>query len=675
MNTERVDRAVSRGLDFLLACQEDDGSFVSYSSATRYPFRPATTYMTAFGPMLMLNALAVVESADAQTIRKRLATWLLSQKSPDWSYNYWDRATLAGARLSYPDDLDSTCCALIALHHYDSTLVDGDALGHVVKLLLATETQVGGPYKTWLVDENADPNWHDVDLAVNCNVAGFLRLVADPLPSLNALMEQAVATDTYRSPYYPTAYPVIYYMARAYPGPLRPKLARSLVRRQRESWWGSPLSTALAVSSLVQLGELGPCLSAVKRLLATQQADGSWSAEAFWIDPIIQGKKRYGGSAALTTALVLESLMRHQQALLTNTPSRARPVNNTEATRLRKRIITAIQTELEGLNPALKKPAIHALEHTFGHNESNEIILLPHLFNASLHRPQLASSDAELHLGAANLYGWLAYTIYDDFLDDEGRPLLLSVANIAHRYSLKHFELALPKDTAYRNLVLATFDRIDGANAWELAYCRMLVSSTNITIGRLPHFSNTLGLADRSLGHTLPPLGVLAAAGIDLSGRAAISVQDALRHYLAARQLNDDLHDWEQDLRAGVITYVVAQILQAMKLPAGRYRFSHLLPKMRHQFWHHTLPDVCQTILGHTAQARQAARSSELLLDANIVQQLADKIETIVQHTSAEQTKAETFLAAYSTKTIPTARTQSSPKSRSAPRQSNRRPT
>ncbi len=650
--------AARRGVEFLRKSQLASGSFESLFSPARQPFQSAQRHLTTFLPAIMLYALAHVNTPAAMDVRQKLAQWLEKQKSPHGSFNYWPSDEPQRKTTPYPDDLDDTFCALLALNKHNPSLVDQASLAAAVKLLLATESQVGGPYRTWLVPKDAPEAWHDVDLAVNANVAAFLRTVAEPLPNLTSLLEQAITTQTFASPYYPPL-SIIYYIARAYDGPHTPDLAAHLLRKK--TWQNHPLDLALAISSLIRLGRSNACAAAVDKLLSYQRQNGSWDAGTFYIDRAIQDAP-FVGSDALTTALALEAITLYQASQQNPAPKTKVPRTATDD--LHAHIAKSIQQDMAALGPTLGRQSVAVLNRVLTGDNGREITLLPSFFNQSLLKPLDESATFLARLGAANAFGWIAYTIYDDFLDNEGKPELLSVANAALRQSVGRFGQALPDNQAFQTYLRESFDAIDDANAWELAHCRMVVTSTSITLGTLPIYPNTLYLANRSIGHTLTPLAVLASQGIDPKNKQAAAVRTALRHYIVARQLNDDLHDWEQDLRAGVITYVVAKILRSLELSTGRHQFSRLLPKMRHQFWHHTLPDVCQTILNHTAKARQTAHASQLLNETNIVTTLAGKIDGIVHHTLVERSKAETFLAAYSKKapTTPKARTQSSPK-------------
>lgn len=654
-----IRRAIEGGLAFIASEQNTDGSFTSYSSPSHSPFKPALTYQTTFTPALILSAIGEHKSDTTD----RLAAWLLSQRNPYWSFNYWAAAAPQRQTLPYPDDLDDTFCALFALRRYDASLVGSEALAHIVKLLIAAESQTGGPYHTWLACADAPEVWRDVDLAVNANVAAFLRLATKPLPNLTQLMEQAIASRAFRSPYYHSAYPIVYFIARAYDGPLAPQLAQYLINKRRNGWWGSPLATALAVTSLVRLGRADACTQALELLAAAQQPDGSWPAEAFCIDPAVQSKTHYSGTPALTTALAVEALsaLRRQPRKPRSAP---RYTTDTIANAIHQQVVAHIRRDLQGLRPALRTPTQTALRHTLSGDTAREITLLAYRFNQSLRKPLSAASMLFTHLGAANLYGWTAYTIYDNFLDNEGEPQTLPAANVALRYSVEYFRQALPDDAVFLKYATRIFDTIDNANAWELAHCRTKVAGDTITIPNLPPYARTIDLANRSLGHTLAPLAVLVAAGIKPNDRHTQHISLALRHYIAARQLNDDMHDWQQDLRAGILTYVVAKLLHELDIKPGTYQFAQLIPCMQRHFWNKALPSICQAVSRHTTLARTNAAASRLLTPENLVVDLTDHIDRVVQKTLQEQANARAFLAAYAGAT-PTARTRSLPKNRS----------
>jgi hypothetical protein len=571
-----ITSVIEGGIAYLRHEQQPDGSFTGDSSKTIQPFMRVHTYRTTFLPAVVLGALHAIDAA--QDIRGPLATWLSAQRSPAGSFNYWAARAPERRTMPYPDDLDDTFCALVALQRHN--LVDGTSLGMAVKLLVATEAQVGGPYRTWLVGQRAPALWQDVDLAVNCNIACFLRTVADPLPNLTALMDHAINTRTFVSPYYPSELPVLYYMARAYTGSQKHELSTYIHSRRP----ATALDMALQLSALIELGWDGDVQPIAERLTALQRRDGSWPAAAFCLDAKRGDTKYYHGSAALTTALVLEAL----QAYHAHTAAPRAGQSNAEHTAAYGRIITQAKVALDIADPELQAAGAAMVDHMAAGDVSQEIAMMPQLFETSLVKPS-GVSDAQLEqLSVGNLFGWLAYTILDDFLDEEGKPTLLPVATAALRRAVDTFMAAAPDDN-FKQYVRRTFDTIDAANAWETAHCRFAVTPDTITIGTLPIYNDLRRIAERSYGHMLTPLTILAAQ-YPLEAPEITHIQTALHHYLVARQLQDDLYDWEHDFRAGRITAVVAELLRASRFNPGEQVFSAVMPRLQRHFWQTTLP-------------------------------------------------------------------------------------
>ena len=643
--------AIQRGLAYLDQRQQADGGFISFSSPSNRPFEPAIACRTNFVPALMLASLSAVEDNAARSIRGRLARFLLAQKSPTWSFNYW--ATSAAQRQThpYPDDLDDTFCALIGLYLHNPSIISEEVLAKVVKLLIATETAAGGPYRTWLVPPTADKIWLDTDLAVNGNIAYFLSLVSNTLPNLNALMEQAILGERLVSPYYPSPYPLVYYCSRVYQGSQTGKLI-NIVRQLQKAKAATTLDQALCLTALVRLGETRRLDASAAKLMSSQQEDGSWAAEAFCLDPARSGKTYYHGAAELTTAFAIEALRLYHDGELstaTGTASQATAPNHTE--KLRASVLSIAKRRCQSLDKDLRSGSLNQLRELATGTNGPEIITLPYYFNKSLLKPLVATDSFFETLGLANLYGWMAYTIYDDFLDEEGQPELISVANVAMRGSLRCFAETLPANQEFQRHVLETFDKIDGANAWELAHCRFDCYDGVLLVDKpLPDYGDLARLAERSLGHTLTPIAVLFANNTSAELKAQEQIVKALTHYLIARQLNDDAHDWQADLRSGRVTCVVGAILSEMDIRPGRHLLDEMLPKMQQQFWYHTLPAICRQMRQQAALSRQALQRSLVMRPANVITDLLDDIEVSINDTLSTQAEARNFLKHYKQK-------------------------
>lgn len=631
-----VEQAIADGLAYIAQAQDNDGGFTSFSSPSLAPFQPLHKYQTTFVPSLILSSLSLCPAA--VLIRQRLAEFLQSQKSDAWTYNYWQTTSPQRQTLAYPDDLDDTFCALSALAIHDPALADEGMLAAAVKILIAAESRPGGPYRTWLVAPDSDPVWLDVDLAVNSNIAYFLSIASEPLPSLVDFIDTTLLRGEVFSPYYPSSLPLLYFIARGYAGQQQTLLIKTIRAAQLKA--ATSLDQALLLSALLRLGDNAGLQKIITGLLKAQAADGSWPAAAFCIDPAREGKIFYHGSAALSTAFVVEALCLHELARHAKQPAQQHSSDLTA----RRILKLANQTDRD-LPASIRGDLRDFVKRVATGSSGAEITGLPELFNKSLISPIKDQAARLDDLALANLYGWSAYTIYDDFLDNEGVGQLLPVANVALRRCLEIFQNALDK-----KFVTKTFNTIEAANAWELRHCRYRVERHYVWLADPPAFGNLQKLAERSVGHLLAPMAILELAGYSVTSTQAEHLHKALRHYLIARQLNDDMHDWEEDIRRGSITYVVASILTALKIKPGKQPLDKLIPLMKKQFWHQTMAETCQTMLRQISMCRRDLAASGLVRRQSPLESLLDDLEASVQKTLQTQAQAESFLKHYGSK-------------------------
>lgn len=635
-----LNRATAAGIRYLEGVQLPRGGFLSYSTTDPEDFERAFAYRTTFFPSLILSALSQCEIDGSQVVRRRLVDFLLAQHSEAWSFNYWDRTSPESRAQPYPDDLDDTMAALAALWSADPALFDGKLNAHLAKLLIATEVEPGGPYRTWLVDEQADQQWQDVDLAVNANIARCLSLQGVKLPNLERLIDSAISKDEIRSPYYPNAYPLIYFTSQWYQGTHRDELQRRLLDWQQQGYWHNPLQTALAISSLCRLGGAAKTLQpASMYLLSTQASDGSWPASAFCIDPMQRGQTAYAGSPALTTALCIEALQLYQQ----RPPDQqlAQPMADPRYTTVTRQVRDRLQ-QLEASE--LKRLSLKTLRRLLQQDTDRQIVLLPWLIADALQRE--VDESVLRQLAAASLWGWMAYTLYDDFLDDEGDAAYLPVANVCLRQLVLTLQASL-EQADFQQWCRAILDRQEAANAWEVTYCRAKVRKGTLYVGHLPDYGDYSQLADRSFGHAIAAFGVLAAAGLTKNSPAAGYLQDFFRHYLIARQLDDDAHDWEEDLRAGRLNAVTTLVLAAYQ---GRHGLKKAIDlqaasdELRLLMWEEVMPVVCKDITRHVQAARRALKQTRFPQTRKLAGLLA-RHERSAQQAMQRRTETMEFIA------------------------------
>lgn len=303
-------------------------------------------------------------------------------------------------------------------------------------------------------------------------------------------------------------------------------------------------------------------------------------------------------------------------------------------------IVRQVQADIGILSEPLRTSALAMLDKLQAADKNKEMLLFPRFFANSL--ISSLPSDSLLHsLGVANLYTWMAYTIFDDFLDDEGESTLLPVATTAFQKTLYYLTQVAPIE-----MISSVFIGMDQANAWEVAHCRFARVDTNITITALPRYRQRQQLANRSFGHALGPL-IISHQLPHITPAQRDFIATGLRHYLIARQLNDDAHDWREDIEAGQASYVVTTILRSMHVDPGTYDLASLIRRMEHSFWHTDVRTVCDYIVHHVVASRQAFAASGLFTGQGDFFELLGAMEAIARRTMKGQREQQAFLQTY----------------------------
>ena len=648
--------AILQGIDYLYLQQQKDGSFLSFSSPNPQDFANALQFHSTFSTSLILDSLCThTQTQQLHRIKQKAASFLLGQKSTYWSFNYWARNSKQAKQLPYPDDLDDTSCALAALFHYDSKIIDGSVLAHVVRLLTASEIKEGGPYRTWLVVDTANKVWKDIDVAVNSNVAYFLSLQEIELPQLTSYIEDCIVNNKLLSPYYPTDYPIIYFISRFYNGKYKDALIKILLtKKTSEHNWDNPLNTALAISAIINLqGPVDKLDKSVLYLLQTQ-IEGSWKPDPFYagVNPK-KDKPYFAGSSTLTTAFCLEALNKYFHLLVTEKKEK-QAESAIKKTLLHKQIMQTVEKRFLFLDKTTQQNAFSTLDTIIKNDSQQQVTLLSYYFvNMLGDKKKKISDDFIAKLGMANVFGWLAYTIYDDFLDEEGDPRLLSIANIALRTVSEVYENILPKHTKFTQTFHGIMDTLDSTNAWEAANCRVTINNNRFDLENfiIPDFRNFERLAEKSLGHALGPVAILFSLGYTKQSPEMKSLLLFFKHYLIARQLNDDAHDWEKDLLKGYCNSVGSLLLEKYRRELSKNKESIVMGKhikrLQKIFWYEVIVEVCSLINQHTQIARDALNSCSVIAEHHLLDQLLIPHEKAARIALDERKNALKFLQTY----------------------------
>lgn len=625
---------------------------------------------------------------EAKRIASRASAFLADQRSPRWSWNYWIRGSDDDEKLPCPDDLDDTFAALEAIHIHAPELIDGGALASVVRILTAAEEKPGGPYNTWLVDHSHDPRWHDVDPVVNANVAAFLKGERIALPPVSELVERTIrgicAEDgAIYSKYYTSAVSALYFLSRSLDlrspeGAALAECVADFLMRKRgpEGHWGTPVETACAMTALARSGASMRDLGAAVDYVLDAAEDGAWKPFGLYVETAFGGIPSYAGAGALSTAICLEALAHYKDNAAANgkrpaKPSEAEPGSapafSEEALELESEIVDRFKKRL-GPETLIGGHGKRVMAKVFEGDKGKQVTLLPYFFSKSLKGAANREMDAELEellvsLGLANLYGWIAYRIYDDFLDGEGSPELIPLAALCLREVTLIYARLIPEE--HRGLYDRLMDGMDAANAWERASAYFPDRSFFKAETELPDFQDHAVLAEKSLPHCLGPAVLVARyRGGGPAGRSDVrATVDFFRHYIAARQLNDDAHDWQADLERGFVNSSATRILKSLREEQESSRktfaFSELSERgsgplsaetaeaLQRIFWNRIMPGVAADVHAEIAAARRALVAIEPIGDLSYLESLLAPLEAAADRALDERKKMLSFLSEY----------------------------
>jgi hypothetical protein len=581
---------VAASLRWLAKQQAPNGSFAGLASASASPFQATRRHENCFFTSLILTCLQGI-GQDMGIVQKGVQ-FLKTQQSDIGSWNYWVRDSSIAKQHPLPDDLDDTAYALLALSVHEPSYVDGGLLAKLAKLLIASETQPGGPYRTWLVGPSQYGPWGDVDLAVNANIGGLLALQGVRVPALETYVSQQLAKGDMASRYYSGSVPSLYFLSRWYRGD---GLKKAVARNLRNLNDKSSIEVAMLLTAGCRLNVAGKYLEvAYQRLAASAQA-GHWPACGLYIELTVGGTVYYAGAEALTTAFAIEAINLYKSLA-------AKPAKAAKSAIEVSGLYGEVVASSVGLPQRLRKEYLKAAWAIIQADTQGQITDMAGLAARAIGVRLNGNVRNNLNLGSLN--GWIAYSIYDDFFDQEAELQDLAVANHALRQTLRHYLAALPRNVEYQKLIYQALDTIDAANQWEVTNTRAAVKGPKV-YAMLPKYGNYAKLAERSWGHMLSATGVLMSAGYGVDSPQVSGLQKFFYHYLIARQLNDDAHDWLEDLSKGHISAVVSLLLKEFR-PEGAIDLKNEQKDLQVHFWQHTIDEVAALANTHLRAARRA---------------------------------------------------------------------
>jgi hypothetical protein len=329
-------QAVGRGVEFLRKRQLANGEFVTLAGPDPDFRRSSKRDPSNFSTMHVANSLLSSGVPDGADLARRAGEFLFSQMLTGGLWRFWTQEH-PGSR-GMPPDVDDTACITHLLGRMGYALPDNLAM-------LGANRRADGLFFTWILPRarflRKPSTWHalwhmarsyrdtavffrsgkeppdrnGVDAVVNANallVCGDKPYAALIVTWLAQLIDKGIAAESDR--WYQSDFSLVYAVARACEsgrtavaplGPVVTQCLRTLSCRN-----SLPLDTAQFLCAAFALNWHDESLDRLTRsLLASQNADGSWSARAHYYGGY--ARARAWGSAELTTGFCVEALGRY----------------------------------------------------------------------------------------------------------------------------------------------------------------------------------------------------------------------------------------------------------------------------------------------------------------------------------------------------------------------------
>lgn len=312
----------------------------------------------------------------------------------------------------------------------------------------------------------------------------------------------------------------------------------------------------------------------------------------------------------------------------------------------------AARARFSDLPQAFAANAHEVIERTMRGNPDKQMSLMPLYVRDALDEGRRFTDTRLAEFGLANVFFWTAFIIYDDFWDEDeaAEPGLLPVANLFARHYVRFFENVLPPETGFSAFFHDLMDRLDAANEWEMLSCRLVREGSRIIVPEtLPEYGDFMIKFYPAAGHVLGPVAMLVEFGYSLDSKEVTALIEYFREYLVAMQLNDDAHDWKEDIERGHISTAVSVLLTAWKRAHPERSEIDLgkdMPELERLFWFETLTPVCESVLACTARSRAALRSVGLPGNTRPLEAYIEKNERIAEEALREQRRSTAFLEA-----------------------------
>lgn len=318
-------------------------------------------------------------------------------------------------------------------------------------------------------------------------------------------------------------------------------------------------------------------------------------------------------------------------------------------------IIKSLRRDLSTWPKAIRRGALSELNSLVNCDHDRQIGLLTLFFaQAADLNFSLKLKEKTIELGRANFYLWLAYKIYDDILDNEGSNTLLPIANLAFKKFIEIFQQfdfdGRINKTQVDKLFGDLLTELENYNYQEIINSKKFLKNSNIILSdnfkRNPKTdSNFKYLYKKSIAHVFGPLCILLYCGHQIKSREFKYLLTFFQNYLSARQLDDDLHDWQEDLSHGRINSVAYFMLE--QINKTEINLKTEMPLLQNVFFKQALKPMCQKLNSLLNLAEDSLAKLSLIKYPEYLLHLLKPLKASAAKAKNEQTSINLFWNAW----------------------------
>jgi hypothetical protein len=142
---------------------------------------------------------------------------------------------------------------------------------------------------------------------------------------------------------------------------------------------------------------------------------------------------------------------------------------------------------------------------------------------------------------------------------------------------------------------------------------------------------------------------MMVKLGYGLESPEIKNLIEYFKNYLVAMQLNDDGHDWEEDMQRGHLSTVVVMLLQDLNWPKKEIDLAEDLEELKKVFWFKTLSRCSKEAVKFAERSRRALGSISVLEDFSPLERFINLTENPAKEALKEQADSVEFLQGFKT--------------------------